>query len=493
MAGNDSPRLVKILIRLALNWVITKNRAERAAKRLRLAKASTARGGNGCDLDRLDEEALDLDAAYQDHPFPGFVRLVSHETGFDQEELRAASHSEFDGKREMVVALNALDENGTTGALFAKLWDECPEIASRLFGDGAEQSKLADLLGLAGTVFGLANELGGMFQEEMQSRSVFMAGDETLRQRYQEKINELVAAVLELRAPMQNPPDGAEAVVDQLRKAGRLAKRLAETNDTDIFGLFPDLRTVASDGYDAIKATREALPSNDPFGFLDEETKPPIAESPAPAPTEDVTFIDRLLAGPDDAELTPRELALLEAHLKQPISMAAIQQERRASRTGDSETVDRHSKLKLIRDFNRNLQRATVEGDAGDDQQEGSAGESATPKKIKKKKSTVRGEGQIKIVSALTKHHQYADGGCLNMTPIGNNELARLAEVSESTVSDFFNRQFNGGKKGGLAKYRAICGDAAKLVAALKLLNQEFSPHHLFGTKPPGEDEHDDE
>ena len=31
-------------------------------------------------------------------------------------------------------------------------------------------------------------------------------------------------------------------------------------------------------------------------------------------------LIERLLAGPDDAELTPREMALLEAHLKQPIS-----------------------------------------------------------------------------------------------------------------------------------------------------------------------------
>jgi hypothetical protein len=320
-----------------------------------------------------------------------------------------------------------------------------------------------------------------------------MAGDEAPRQRYQEKINELVAAVLELRAPMQNPPDGVEAVVDQLRKVGRLAKRLAESNDADILGLFPDLRTVATDGYDAIKAVREALPSNDPFAFLDEETKPQIAEAPAFATTEDVSFIDRLLAGPDDAELTPRELALLEAHLKQPIDFAAVQRERHAHPTGESETWNRHSKLKLIRDFNRNLQRATVEGDAGDDQQEESTGDSPARKKTKKKKSTARGEGEIKIVAALTKHHQYADGGCLNLTPIGNNELARLAGVRGSTASAFFNRQFNGGKKGGLAKYRAVCGDAAKLVAALKLLNQEFSPHHLFGTTPPSEVEHEDE
>lgn len=72
-----------------------------------------------------------------------------------------------------------------------------------------------------------------------------------------------------------------------------------------------------------------------------------------------------MLAGPDDAELTPRELALLEAHLKQPIRFSSIQQERRA--TGESETCNRRNKLTLIRDFNRNLQAAL--GDTGNSAQ----------------------------------------------------------------------------------------------------------------------------
>ena len=71
---------------------------------------------------------------------------------------------------------------------------------------------------------------------------------------------------------------------------------------------------------------------------------------------------------------------------------------------------------------------------------------------------------------------------------IGNNELARLAEGSVSTASAFFKKEFE-----GHTKYRAACGDATRLVAALKLLNQEFSPHLLFGGKPPGEKERDDE
>ncbi len=110
----------------------------------------------------------------------------------------------------------------------------------------------------------------------------------------------------------------------------------------------------------------------------------------------------------------------------------------------------------------------------------------APPRKAKR--STERGEGRIKLIAALTLHHQYGAGECLNQEPVGNNELARLAEVSESTASAFFHKQF-----GGHTKYRAMCAEATRLVAALKLLNQEFSPHHLFGAQPPGEGErHDD-
>lgn len=106
----------------------------------------------------------------------------------------------------------------------------------------------------------------------------------------------------------------------------------------------------------------------------------------------------------------------------------------------------------------------------------------------KSKRSTERGEGRAKLIGALVKHHKYADGSCLNLEYIGNNELARLAQVSESTASTFFSKEFE-----GHTKYRALCRDASQLVAALKLLNQDFSPHHLFGRCPPGEDERGDE
>jgi hypothetical protein len=92
------------------------------------------------------------------------------------------------------------------------------------------------------------------------------------------------------------------------------------------------------------------------------------------------------------------------------------------------------------------------------------------------KRSTERGEGRAKLIAALTKHHRYADGGCLNLEPIGNNNLAKAAGVSASTASAFFNDKFQ-----GHTKYKALCRDAGKLTAALKLLNDEFAPYHLLG------------
>jgi hypothetical protein len=103
------------------------------------------------------------------------------------------------------------------------------------------------------------------------------------------------------------------------------------------------------------------------------------------------------------------------------------------------------------------------------------------------KRSTERGEGRDKLIAALTKHHRYADGGYLNQDPIGNNELARLAGVAKRTASAFFSKEFQGHRK-----YKALCTDAGRLASALKLLNGEFAPHVLYGSKPPGEAERKD-
>jgi hypothetical protein len=112
----------------------------------------------------------------------------------------------------------------------------------------------------------------------------------------------------------------------------------------------------------------------------------------------------------------------------------------------------------------------------------------AAKTKPTQKRSTERGEGRAKLIAALTKHHKYAEGGCLNLEHIGNNDLAKAAGVSRSTASSFFFNEFE-----GHTKYRALCRDSGRLAAALKLLNNEFSPHDLYGRRPTGEDDRDDE
>lgn len=97
----------------------------------------------------------------------------------------------------------------------------------------------------------------------------------------------------------------------------------------------------------------------------------------------------------------------------------------------------------------------------------------------KAKRSTQNGDAKAKLIAALTMHHGYADGGCLNQEPIGNNALARLAGVRNSTASEFLKKHFE-----GLKQYQAACADKRKLLASLRLLNQEFSPRHLLSKEP---------
>lgn len=110
-------------------------------------------------------------------------------------------------------------------------------------------------------------------------------------------------------------------------------------------------------------------------------------------------------------------------------------------------------------------------------------------------RSTSRGPNkpaaELKLIAALTAHHQYVEGGCLNSGPIGCNELARRAGVSAATASAFFTDKFK-----GYARYKTLCRDTGRLAAAIKLLNDEFAPYHLLGDMasdvPAPEPEDDD-
>jgi hypothetical protein len=90
----------------------------------------------------------------------------------------------------------------------------------------------------------------------------------------------------------------------------------------------------------------------------------------------------------------------------------------------------------------------------------------------------------VKWIAALTTHHKYSIGTCLNWAPFGNNGLAEEAKISKSRSSEFFKKVF-----GSHAKYRACCRGKDGLVRRLKQLNGDYSPDDLYGDRPPGEKE----
>jgi hypothetical protein len=118
-------------------------------------------------------------------------------------------------------------------------------------------------------------------------------------------------------------------------------------------------------------------------------------------------------------------------------------------------------------------------------------------KETKSKRSTSKGEARSKIISALTEHHKYKDGGALNQISIGVRVLARKADVAPDSVTAFFNKEFGEGPSGGHARYKTICiKDWSRIATWLQMLNEDFSPHPLFGTAPPDatrREEDDDE
>lgn len=109
----------------------------------------------------------------------------------------------------------------------------------------------------------------------------------------------------------------------------------------------------------------------------------------------------------------------------------------------------------------------------------GSKREADKPGRLKR--STESGEARSKIIAALAAHHRYDNGSCLNLAPIGVNELAKKIGVSKSTVSVFFDGKFK-----GHSKYRnQHCRDAGYLASSLKLLMGDFPPSMLFDRIEP--------
>jgi len=114
--------------------------------------------------------------------------------------------------------------------------------------------------------------------------------------------------------------------------------------------------------------------------------------------------------------------------------------------------------------------------------------------KVRTKKSRSKGDGQVLTIGALCTHHEFDGDVCQNLAPIGVNELSRLAEVSSSTVSLFFQKQFadkHSARGEGRTKYREACQNSYKLSLAIKRVREELIPPMLWNSLPVdhGEDE----
>jgi hypothetical protein len=415
----------------------------------------------------------------------------------------------------------------------------------------ADAIPLAGLLDRAGKVFSLAAQLGRTFQEDHEPQGGIIWPDPGGWVRHQPRFNEFCAAVLELQEAMQNPPDGFAPVARVLLEAAGLAKQIRDVMQTSegwtwtsYRSFFPDLNSVAVSGQEAICNVTKARRLDDPFAFVDQlakgkdariDTTPTLPKPPSALIETAARDIPGILANvqpqQDGAiESVASELAKQLQDAKHTLAAAqwAIHEAIQAGRL-------RPSLIEVeLPSFGRQVGRREMFGqpdtrriewtgggketipipkgrpapfdsfkvtateslwtwwgssekaDGPEDQRNTSP--VASPAEPPTKRSTERSEGRAKLIAALTKHHQYADGGCLNSEPIGNNKLATAAGVSQSTASAFFNREFE-----GHSKYRTVCRDAGRLAVSLKMLNGEFSPHDLYGRRPTGEDDRDDE
>lgn len=91
---------------------------------------------------------------------------------------------------------------------------------------------------------------------------------------------------------------------------------------------------------------------------------------------------------------------------------------------------------------------------------------------VSMKKSSSKGEAQMKLIAALLLHHGYSDGHCKNSEPIGSNALCRDAKVSPGNGTAFFKAHF-----GGIKKYQTLCfNNTASLVHKLKVMEGGYQP-----------------
>jgi hypothetical protein len=385
----------------------------------------------------------------------------------------------------------------------------------------ADPSPLVGLLDRAGRVFTLAGQLARAFTDEYdQQGSGLRTVDPTAWVRQQPAFNVFCNALLELRDEMQPPPGGFAPVAEVLMEAARVAKQIRDvmrTTDGQAWQALLDFRfhfnSIVAKGGEAIRAVTKAQRLDDPCAFVD--PLPAASLQPAPDAEDDEPYdLSAIL----DYAITVRDSLDTDLDVTRDEALTLIQVRKaylgalhfglvRASECPEVLLNREGGKRKL--DYLIPILQRQILTDHGPVPVThfGSGGGSSVSPPLDQagstepakhvvseqvprgrcKRSTERGEARSKLIAALTKHHRYADGSCLNQDPIRNIELAKLAGVSPSTASTFFKNEFE-----KHTKYKELCRDVGLLVAALKLLNNEFAPHNLYGGRPADEGDEGD-
>lgn len=104
----------------------------------------------------------------------------------------------------------------------------------------------------------------------------------------------------------------------------------------------------------------------------------------------------------------------------------------------------------------------------------------ATPAKPKRAAKAGKGDQTAKIVSWLTKHHEYGDGRAYNYTPAESRDIEDGAGVPPNTVSDFLRKAFPGGEK-PRDGYVQACKNKGKLLLWFMIEHKDRLPNSTRG------------
>lgn len=400
-----------------------------------------------------------------------------------------------------------------------------------------EPASLRAILDRAAHVFSLASELGQDFQALHNIPGRGIGSRTNHRDRHRLKFEPFRIALAELMPVTEHPPKELSHLVDVLFDAAEVAEKVEITLRQNTIGMgyyleyFSELISVGRLGQQAVNDVREMLRAVDPFSHLGQwkPTEVHIDSTPSlPCPPNDQILLAMRDIPPLMAKVNPTQSNTIEliaetlARLlenqnhSRPAAYWAIHQaiqtgylragyilfelpgalvhgdDRSAWRGGGQATThissgkpasfDRFKVIatELLWDWWRSFTAMedsihTTVMHLQDKTTHPSDPKDETYRSGKqKKKSTQKGEAKAKLLAGLLKYHNYSDGSCLVLEPVGNNELAKIAKVSTASASRFFEVTF-----GGYKQYAKRCQDIQLLVTHLRILSGDLRPREL--------------